>query len=48
VQAAAAKKSVENITDSVKGLKSQVAKPGQYGLQPQGSNLHIRNYGTSK
>jgi hypothetical protein len=44
-QNAGAQKSIKNINDSVDGLKSQVAKKGQYGLQPQGSSLTVRNYG---
>jgi hypothetical protein len=44
-QTAAAKKSVENINQSVDGLKSQVSKDGKFGLKPQGSNLNVRNYG---
>lgn len=46
LQNAAAQKSIQNIEESVTGLKSQVAKKGQYGLQPKGSNLNVRNYGT--
>ena len=44
-RAEAAKKSADNIDESVTGLKSQVSKDGKFGLQPQGSNLHVRNYG---
>jgi hypothetical protein len=44
-QQAAAKKSVENIQQSVEGLKSQVAKDGKFGLKPTGDSLHVRQYG---
>lgn len=46
-QSAAAQKSIQNIQESAAGLKSQVAKKGEYGLQPKGSSLHVRNYGTT-
>lgn len=46
---AAADKAVQSLVDSAKGLKSQIpTKKGEYGLQPAGSNLNVRNYGTSK
>jgi hypothetical protein len=44
-QQAAAKKNADNINQSVEGLKSQVSKDGKFGLQPEGSSLHVRNYG---
>jgi hypothetical protein len=45
---AAANKAVQNINESVTGLKSQVAKKGEFGLQPKGTNLNVRNYGTTQ
>lgn len=44
-QRAAAQRSADSVEQSVEGLKSQVGKDGQFGLQPKGSNLHVRNYG---
>jgi hypothetical protein len=45
----AAEKQVQSLVDSAKGLKSQVpTKKGEFGVQPSGTNLHVRNYGTAK
>ncbi len=40
----AAKKAANGVDESIDGLKSQVTKPGQYGLKPKGSNMYVRNY----
>jgi hypothetical protein len=45
-QAAAAAKSAQNVQDSIEGLKSQVGAKGNYGLQPKGSSLYVRQYGS--
>ena len=45
LHAASSQKSADNINESVEGLKSQVSKDGKFGLQPTGTNLHVRNYG---
>ena len=43
----AAKQKAAGVTQTVKGLKSQVSADGKYGLQPKGSSLYVRQYGTN-
>jgi hypothetical protein len=45
MQKAVAAKRAAGVNASVEGLKSQVSKDGKFGLQPKGSNLHVRQYG---
>ncbi len=44
-QMASAKKTANDIDQSLEGLKSQVSKDGKFGVTPKGSSIYIRNYG---